>query len=151
MLAATYARRLGIWASVALHVRGVTGRDRSILRRAFLRSPITSLHNLREWANPTVDRPCRVSSALGTFHVRPHSDDLYVTLPGREPAIVSQIRRLRKGDCFVDAGAHIGVYTVLACSVGANVRLAVRVGFLTPCGPGFFYPQVTEFSAQSFR
>lgn len=110
-----YARRLGVWASIARQIRGETPADSVTLRRAILRAPLTSLRNPHEWQNPWVDRDCRVTTSVGSFHVRARSDDLYLTLPTREAAIVSELRRsLLPGDCFIDAGANIGFFSVLA-------------------------------------
>jgi FkbM family methyltransferase len=121
MFAVAYARRLGLWASVARHIRGVSKSDRSALLRAIVRAPLTSLRNMNEWMNPAPDTDCRVTTDLGTFDVRANADDLYLTLPNREPGIVAAIMKLQPGDLFVDAGANIGVYTVLAAKRGAKV------------------------------
>ena len=113
-----------MWASVARHVRGETARDRAILRRAILRSPMSSLGKWRDWLNPHVSEDCRVRTSLGRFRVRADSDDLYLTLPTREPAVLAIIKSLKPGDFFVDAGANIGVYTVLASRlVGPSGRV----------------------------
>ena len=111
--AKAYAWRLWVWWEVAKHIKGQSDVDRSIIRQALIRAPINSLRNLSEWHDPTVASDCAVISTLGRFHVRAHSDDLYLTLPTRELGIVRTMQRLlRPGDCFVDAGANIGVYTV---------------------------------------
>ena len=117
-----YGLRLRVWMSVALEVRGCSQKDKSILRRASLRAPFTSLHALDQWRDPMVDEDCRVVTKLGIFRVRANSDDLYLTLPGREATIVRTMKEmLHPGDWFVDAGANIGAYTVFGASLGAKV------------------------------
>lgn len=49
------------------------------------------------------------------FYVRCFSDDLYNVMPGREGDVNELILRcLREGDVFIDVGANIGYYSVLA-------------------------------------
>lgn len=118
----TYVLRLLIWLRIAREVRGCLQKDKIILRRALLRSPLTCLHALNEWRDPAVDEDCCVETQLGRFGVRANSDDLYLTLPSREAMIVRTMREiLRPGDWFVDAGANIGAYTVFGARLGAKV------------------------------
>jgi len=118
----TYFSRLMVWLSVAREVRGCSRTDKAILRRALFRAPLMSLRALDEWRDPVVDEDCRVETRLGTFGVRANSDDLYLTLPGREAMIVRTMRDiLRPGDWFIDAGANIGAYTVFAAGLGARI------------------------------
>lgn len=50
-----------------------------------------------------------------TFSVRGGTDDVYSVLPRREGVVHDALLdRLRPGDVFVDGGANIGYYTVLA-------------------------------------
>jgi FkbM family methyltransferase len=108
-------RRLRIWSEVATHLSGVGEADRVILRRAITGAPIDVFREINVWRDPAVASDCRVAAkGIGTFHVRAHSDDLYHVLPTRERAVIEGIRnRLQTGDCFVDAGANIGIYSVL--------------------------------------
>jgi len=54
-------------------------------------------------------------TGIGKFLLRKNTDDLWHVLPGREPAVLSTIEKyLESGSVFLDAGANIGVYTVLA-------------------------------------
>jgi FkbM family methyltransferase len=112
-------RRLSIWYDVRRTLSGASAGDHSILRRAVLSAPITVFRNLDRWVDPVVDQDCIiVSKGIGTFGVRANSDDLYHVLPGREPPVIGTIRKmLRSGDVFVDAGANIGVYSVLASNL----------------------------------
>jgi len=55
---------------------------------------------------------------IGRFHVRAMTDDLYHVLPSREAHVVSAVRaNLGEGSTFVDAGANIGFFTILAAGI----------------------------------
>ncbi|MCC6019605.1 MAG: hypothetical protein LM601_11270, partial [Candidatus Verstraetearchaeota archaeon] len=50
------------------------------------------------------------------------TEDLYYALPRREPPVYDlMISILKKDDVFVDVGANIGYYTLLAAKLGAHV------------------------------
>jgi FkbM family methyltransferase len=110
---------LNTWGSVARNLRGATSSDSRILRRAILSSPRTALHDLDQWQFPMVDEDCTVvAKSVGTFRVRAGTDDLFHALPRQEPAVEQAIRlRLKPGDVFIDAGANIGFYTILASNL----------------------------------
>ena len=105
-----------MWLHVMNRIAGATPNDSKVLRHAIRRSPLTIWHNLDQWQFPMVEEDCTViSKGIGTFHVRASTDDLFHVLPMQEPTVEKAIRSLlRPGDTFVDAGANIGFYTVLA-------------------------------------
>lgn len=111
-----YTQRLGRWLMILWQVRGASWRDEIKLVASAAAAPLTSLRNLSRWQDPVLLFDARVRiSGVGTFHVRRHSDDLWHVLPWRERYIHRALRRLLgPDDIFVDAGANIGVYTLLA-------------------------------------
>jgi FkbM family methyltransferase len=123
---ATYVRRLRIWRAVLSEVEGLNDADKAILRQSFRRGPISALHDLDAWQDPHLiaDAWIRVPTR-GDFHVRAHSDDLYHVLPSREAEVLKAIEdALKPGSTFVDAGANIGFFTVLAARlVGSTGRV----------------------------
>lgn len=112
----TYLRRLRNWVQVLRYVRGLSFADRRAVWSAFFAAPVTSLFGLDRWRDPMLARDATVEVAdIGRFHVRAKCDDLWHVLPSRERAVLEAIRtRLKPGDTFVDAGANIGFYTILA-------------------------------------
>jgi FkbM family methyltransferase len=114
-----YVGRLTRWAAVMHEIRGHEARDRRVLWRSAALSPITSLRDLDQWQDPVLCRDATVSvPGFGLFHIRAHSDDLYHVLPARERNAFQAVADiLRPGDVFIDAGANIGIYTVLASSL----------------------------------
>lgn len=122
----TYACRLRIWNLVLSELKGATPDDQSILELARRRGRITALRDLDLWQDPQLESEATIIvPKIGIFRVRPHSDDLYHLLPSREASVVGAIKdRLKAGSTFVDAGANIGFFTVLA---GKIVGAAGRV------------------------
>lgn len=110
-----YWRRLMIWKKIISNVRFVSGPSGNTLFRSALLSPITSLRNLGSWENPLLLGDATVESkGIGKFHIRAYSDELFCVIPAHEASVEKAIRTcLKPGDVFVDAGANIGVYTVL--------------------------------------
>jgi FkbM family methyltransferase len=110
----TYIRRLVTWKRLIRQVHGVTARDRLWLWGSFLASPLTAARGLSEWRDPVLLRDIVADvSGVGRFGLRARTDDLWHVVPFRECAVLEYIRtRLRPGDCFVDAGANIGFYTI---------------------------------------
>lgn len=113
------ALRVRIWSQVAQQLSGITTTDQQILRRALFAAPVDVFRQVDRWRDPMVAHDCHVmAKGIGTFRVRAKSDDLYHVLPARERAVIGAILELlRPGDCFVDAGANIGVYSVLASRI----------------------------------
>lgn len=129
--ARNWAVRLLTWRRLMAHVSGATARDALWLWASFLASPITAARGLSEWRDPLLlgDIIADVSG-VGRFKLRARTDDLWHVVPFRERAVLNCIRtRLRPGDCFVDAGANIGFYTIAgAKAVGpSGMVLAVEM------------------------
>jgi FkbM family methyltransferase len=111
-----YSQRLLRWPIVLWQIRGGTSRDQWVLFKSALVAPLASLQDLQEWQDPLLTQDAVVEvSRFGVFSLRANTDDLWHVLPWRERAIAELLRStLRPGDVFIDAGANIGVYTVLA-------------------------------------
>lgn len=109
-------RRALLWWNVSRELSGVSFQDKAVLRRAILAAPIDVFRGLDRWRDPVVKENCKIrANGIGVFSVRANTDDLYHTLPSREVSITKAIKsRLKPSDVFVDAGANIGVYSVLA-------------------------------------
>lgn len=121
-----YSQRLIVWLHVVRQVKGKSPVDQKIIWYSATRAPVTALRHTDRWTNPEVEQDCVVAvRGIGEFRVRARCDDLYHVLPAREPAILRTIREtLREGDVFVDAGANIGFYTILASRlVGSRGRV----------------------------
>lgn len=115
----TCANRILVWRQVMRELRGVDADDQLVLQRSFRRGMASAARDLDVWKDPqliadaTIDVP-----HVGQFGIRAHTDDLYHVLPSREGAVVATIRaRLGKGSAFIDAGANIGFFTVLAAKI----------------------------------
>jgi len=121
-----YAQRVGRWSIILWQVRGVNWRDQWTIISSALASPYLALHNLLEWQDPILLDDAAVNVlGVGKFVLRKRTDDLWHVLPWREAVIFREISScLRSGDIFIDAGANIGVYTVLASKlVGDSGRV----------------------------
>ena len=116
-MADNYRLRLRIWLKVARQIEGYSSKDKKIIRRSLSAAPVKSLRNLYDcWQNPELGSDAEVVvKGIGRFSVRAWSDDLYHVLPAREPEVIAALREhLKPGDTFVDAGANIGFFTILA-------------------------------------
>ncbi|MDQ3144582.1 MAG: FkbM family methyltransferase, partial [Pseudomonadota bacterium] len=121
-----YRKRLLLWRAIGREIKGIDPSDRRALRRALRAAPYASLRDPLNWQDPVLSEDATVDvEGVGRFRVRARSDDLYHALPSREPAVFAVIRdSLRPGDTFVDAGANIGIFSVLAArQVGASGRV----------------------------
>ena len=122
----TYISRIGYWLQVMREVRGRTKKDNAKLWVSFLAASVVSMRNLDKWQNPMVlwDITVRVLG-VGIFNVRANCDDLYHVIPSGEPEVFAAISRLLDtGGSFVDAGANIGKYSILAANrVGLEGRV----------------------------
>jgi FkbM family methyltransferase len=115
----TVYNRICIWPIILWQVRGATMYDKLLLYCSAAASPCFALFNLNDWQDPVLLADINVKVAnIGSFHLRKRTDDLYHVTPWREKAVVNCIRStLKVGDVFVDAGANIGFYTVLASRI----------------------------------
>lgn len=88
------------------------------------------------WQDPILLADAEVHvRGIGRFHVRAHSDDLWHVLPSREAAIFATLRaKLRQGDVFIDAGANIGIYTVLASRLVGPTGRVISVEMMPDTG-----------------
>jgi FkbM family methyltransferase len=114
-----YLKRIGRWFIILVQMRGIGFNDQLKLIVSALLSPITSLKSLLKWQNPVLlfDASVKVFGN-GKFNVRAYTDDIWHVLPWRESEITKVIKHtLKEGSIFVDAGANIGVYTILASSL----------------------------------
>lgn len=122
----SYTQRVSRWMIILWQVRGTGIKDAGALLLSALAAPILSARRLGQWQDPILLCDAVVSvPGIGRFALRARTDDLWHVLPWREHAIAELLRsRLRPGDVFVDAGANIGVYTVLAARlVGQRGRV----------------------------
>lgn len=70
----------------------------------------------------------RVRRRFYRFSMRQGSDDLYSCLPGREHDVEATILDLlRPGDVFVDVGANVGYYTILASEIVGDSGRVIAV------------------------
>jgi FkbM family methyltransferase len=121
-----YQKRVYTWLSIVVFVRGYTLKDEvKLLLSAFI-GLFTSFKKLSEWKHPVLiwDSILNVQ-AIGMFKVRAKTDDLNHINPKREKEVYETIaKHLNEGDTFIDAGANIGFFTLLASRiVGENGKV----------------------------
>ncbi|QEQ01511.1 FkbM family methyltransferase [Thermosynechococcus sp. CL-1] len=111
-----YLSRINHWFIIIRQIKAKTVGDNTNLLLSALYSLIVSSRNLLEWQDPQLIKDANVTVRnIGEFHIRAYSDDLWHVLPFREQAVLQTIRnKLQMGDFFIDSGANIGFYSVLA-------------------------------------
>jgi len=112
----SYLVRIGMWRQVARELRGADPASTAVLRRSIFAAPFTALRDLDSFQPPRLMADAQLEVAgVGRFAIRAETDDILHVLTSREPEIRQLLeRRLQPGDVFVDAGANIGFYSVLA-------------------------------------
>jgi FkbM family methyltransferase len=122
----TYLNRLLVWPIILTQVRGAALGDEFRLILSALAAPILSLKNLDRWQDPVLLFDTAVSvRGIGRFRLRRLCDDLWHVVPWREREVLELIRKtLKPGEAFIDAGANIGVYSLVAAGlVGSRGRV----------------------------
>lgn len=111
-----YVRRHGEWAKLLNECEGVSRADKLTLAMSCVAAPLTSLRRLDGFEPPLLLRDAQLEvPAVGRFEIRAGTDDIIHIQTSREPHVAAKLREiLRPGDVFVDAGANIGFYTLLA-------------------------------------
>ena len=129
-----YWRRLIVWTQVVLQMRGITARDHILLITSAACAPFTSLARLDGFSSPHLLGDIDIEVAdIGQFSLRAGTDDIIHVLKAREPKVLSAIvRLLREGDCFVDAGANIGFYSVIANRIVGPLGMVVAFEMMPP-------------------
>ncbi len=113
-----YLRRQKEWFNVLLEMNGISRRDKIILLFSAIVAPLTALRNMDGFQPPQLLSDINVyAKGVGEFSLRAQTDDIIHILSAREPKqrkIIEQT--LRQGDVFIDAGANIGFYTIIAAN-----------------------------------
>lgn len=120
------SRRSFTWLEISRHVRGRTPEDQAIVGSSLRDAPRQVFSDLSKWREPNLISDATVTvDGLGTFRVRGRSDDLGHLVPKHSKLLRSIIaKRVKTGDAVVDAGANIGVVSIiLANAVGPAGRV----------------------------
>lgn len=112
----SYWSRQCDWIRLLREVRGNTFSDAVTLYSSALLGPLTGLRELG-WYRPPIflaDLELR-ERRTGVFRIRKRTDDIFHIMWWREPRLFDLlVDTLRPGDVFIDAGANIGFYSMLA-------------------------------------
>jgi len=115
-MALNYLYRISTWLGILVSLRPVDWRSRSILWASATSALLTSFRNLDAFQKPMPIGDLEVDVAgIGRFRVRAGTDDMLHLLPAREQKVREAIeQRIRPGAVFIDGGANIGFYSILA-------------------------------------
>lgn len=122
-MALNYPYRLRMWLDLLREIDPADGRSRRVLWLSALAAPLTSLRALDSYQKPHLLGDIAVAvRGVGRFAVRAGTDDLLHVMTSREPWVRHLLEtELPVGGTFVDGGANIGFYTLLAARrVGAG-------------------------------
>jgi len=125
-MAEHYGRRWIEWNHVAAQTFPADARSAATFLGSLVVSPVTGLRRLDGFEPPLLlaDTVLRVRG-IGRFALRAGTDDIIHVLPAHEPAELALVQgTLAAGDTFVDAGANIGFYSIVASGlVGPSGRV----------------------------
>ena len=115
-LALNYIYRLRIWRDLLGELGASDGHSRLILWLSVLAAPFTALRKLDSFQTPYLLGDTSVTvQGVGRFNVRAKTDDLLHVMASREPWLSKLLAaELAPGRSFVDGGANIGFYSLLA-------------------------------------
>lgn len=118
-MAFNYVYRIKTWLGILALIRPVDWQSRKILWFSAASAMLTSFRNLDAFQKPLPLRDLMVDvPGIGRFSIRAGTDDLLHLLPAREKGVREIIERcVQPGSVFVDGGANIGFYSVLAAKL----------------------------------
>lgn len=125
-MALNYPYRIRTWLGILVSLRPVGWGSRKTLWVSAASALVSSFRNLDSFQKPVPVADLDVDVAgIGRFAIRAGTDDLLHLLPSREQKVRDIIeQRIRPGAVFVDGGANIGFYSILAARlVGPGGRV----------------------------
>ena len=127
-----YVRRHGEWVGLLRDCSGRSLDDKIVLGLSLLAAPVTSLRRLDGFEPPLLLRDVELEvCGVGRFRIRAGTDDIIHVQPSRESHVMRQLRDfLRPGGVFVDAGANIGFYSVLASKLVGSTGAVIAIEML---------------------
>ena len=114
-----YGRRQRDWLKLLANAKPARPADILPFYGSALLAPLTALRWLDGYQPPVLLADLALTvRGVGVFHVRAGTDDPIHVMRWREPHVARELEsRLKPGDTFVDAGANIGFYTVMAAKI----------------------------------
>jgi FkbM family methyltransferase len=115
-MALNYPYRLSVWLDLLRETDPADARSRAILWLSAFAAPITVLNDLDSYRAPRLLGDVALSvRGVGLFSIRAGTDDVLHVMTSREPHLRALLENeLCSGGTFVDGGANIGFYSLLA-------------------------------------
>ncbi len=115
-------KKLGNWIHVITHTRTVSGPFLYFQLSYFTFTFVTALgrlkiiktHKLRTTLEQRLDKEITIKNELGTFSVNPKNDSLTKSITSFESSHQEWINTPATKEIFIDIGANIGFYSILA-------------------------------------
>jgi FkbM family methyltransferase len=126
-MALNYPYRIRTWLGILMSLRPVDWRSRKTLWASAASALLTSFRNLDAFQKPMPLGDLEVDVAgIGRFAIRAGTDDMLHLLPAREQKVRETIeQRIRPGAVFIDGGANIGFYSILAARLAGPLGRVV--------------------------
>lgn len=123
--------RARVWISMLRSVRGRTLLDRVKLLISAVLDPFLVALFPSERVNPSAYFDMVVHSDGLAFHIRRRSDDIWHVFPWREARVYGKIRELLQTGCvFIDCGANIGFYSLVASHLAGQSGTVIAIEML---------------------